>query len=110
VNLFTFFEPLAAWRTVQVRTRRTALDWAECVRHVLDTRYADAEKVVLVMDNLNTHSIASLYKAFAPAEARRLASRLEIHYTPEHGIWLNIAESEQSVRSSPKCCVKATIR
>jgi hypothetical protein len=65
VNLFTFFEPLAAWRTMQVRTWRTALDWAECVRHVLDTRYAKAGKVVLVIDNLNTHTIASLYKAFA---------------------------------------------
>lgn len=97
VNLFTFFEPLAAWRTVLVREQRTRLDWAACVRHVLEEHYGEAETVVLVMDNLNTHEVASLYEAFAPAEARRLAERLEIHYTPEHGSWLNMAEIEQSV-------------
>jgi hypothetical protein len=97
VNLFTFFEPLAARRVVLTRERRTMVDWAECVREVLDTCYSGAKKVVLVMDNLNTHGLSSLYEAFAPAEARRLAERLEIHYTPEHGSWLNVAEIEQSV-------------
>ena len=97
VNLFTFFEPLAAWRTVMVRGRRTKVDWAECVRELLDEHYPEAEKVILVMDNLNTHCVSSLYEAFAPEEARRLAKRLEIHYTPEHGSWLNMAEIEQSV-------------
>jgi len=97
VNLFTFFEPLAAWRAVMVRERRTKTDWAECVRTVLDEHYPEAEKVILVMDNLNTHDLSSLYEAFAPEEARRLAERLEIHYTPEHGSWLNMAEIEQSV-------------
>lgn len=97
VNLFTFFEPLAAHRVVLTRERRTKIDWAECVREVLDTCYSEAEKVVLVMDNLNTHGLSSLYEAFAPAEARRIADRLEIHYTPEHGSWLNMAEIEQSV-------------
>jgi hypothetical protein len=97
VNLFTFFEPLAAHRVVLTRDRRTMVDWAECVRTVLDEHYPDAETVVLVMDNLNTHGLSSLYEAFEPAEARRLAERLEIHYTPEHGSWLNMAEIEQSV-------------
>jgi hypothetical protein len=78
VNLFTFFEPLAAWRTVMTRERRTKIDWAECVRELLDRDYPDAEKVVLVMDNLNMHNLSSLYEAFEPAEARRLAERLEI--------------------------------
>lgn len=100
VNLFTFFEPLAARRVVLTRDRRTKIDWAECVRKVLDEHYPDAETVVLVMDNLNTHGLSSLYEAFEPAEARRLAERLEIHYTPEHGSWLNMAEIEQSVLAS----------
>ena len=82
---------------VLVRKRRTKIDWAKCVREVLDTHYPEVETVVLVMDNLNTHGLSSLYEAFAPAEARRLAQRLEIHYTPEHGSWLNMAEIEQSV-------------
>ncbi len=97
VNLFTFFEPLAAHRVVLTRDRRTMIDWAECVRTVLDEHYSQVQTVVLVMDNLNTHGISSLYEAFAPGEARRLARRLEIHYTPEHGSWLNMAEIEQSV-------------
>lgn len=97
VNLFTFFEPLAAHRVVLTRDRRTKVDWAMCVREVLTTHYPDVSTVVLVMDNLNTHGLSSLYEAFAPAEARRLARRLEIHYTPEHGSWLNIVEIEQSV-------------
>jgi len=97
VNLFTFFEPLAARRVVFTRERCAEIDWAKCVREVLDTHYPNVETVVLVMDNLNTHGLSSLYEAFAPAEARRLARRLEIHYTPEHGSWLNMAEIEQSV-------------
>ena len=97
VNLFMFFEPLSAWREVLVRSRRTKLDWAHCIRQLLKEHYAETEKVVLVMDNLNTHTPASLYEAFPAEEARRLAERLEIHYTPEHGSWLNMAEIEFSV-------------
>lgn len=97
VNLFTFFEPLANHRVVLTRERRTKVDWAECVREVLDTCYPEVDKVVLIMDNLNTHGLSSLQEAFEPAEARRLAERLEIHYTPEHGSGLNMAEIEQSV-------------
>jgi hypothetical protein len=97
VNLFTFFEPLASWRAVMVRERRTKTDWTECVRTLLDEHYPEAEKVILVMDNLNTHCLSSLSEVFAPEEARRLPERLEIHYTPEHGSWLNMAEVEQSV-------------
>jgi len=97
VNLLTFFEPLACWRRVMVRERRTKIDWAECIRTLLVEHYPMAERIVLVMDNLNTHCLSSLYEAFGPAEARGLATRLEIHYTPEHGSWLNVAEIEQSV-------------
>jgi hypothetical protein len=97
VNLLTFFEPLACWRRVMVRERRTKIDWAECIRTLLVEHYPMAEQIVLVMDNLNTHCLSSLYEAFGPAEARGLAARLEIHYTPEHGSWLNVAEIEQSV-------------
>lgn len=95
-NIFLFCEPLAGWRQTQVTERRTKSDWAKAVRDLLDGRYAEASRVVLVLDNLNTHSIGSLYEAFPPAEARRLARRLEIHYTPKHGSWLNIAENELS--------------
>lgn len=116
VNLFTFFEPLASWRIVMTRERRTKVDWAECVRALLEEHYREAKKVVLVMDNLNTHCLSSLYEAFAPAEARRLAERLEIHYTPEHGSWLNMAEIEQSVmarqalsRRVPDCAAMETV-
>lgn len=98
-NAFMFFSPLHSWRRVSIRDRRTALDWAEEVRILVDEDFPDAEKIVLVMDNLNTHKIASLYKAFKPEEAHRLASKLEIHYTPKHGSWLNIAEIELSVLS-----------
>ncbi|MCS3634898.1 hypothetical protein GGP57_002231 [Salinibacter ruber] len=97
MNLFTFFEPLANHRVVLTRDRRKKIDWVRCIREVLDTYYSGAQKVVLVMGNLNTHGLSSLYEAFDPAEARRLAERLEIHYTPEHGSWLNMAEIEQSV-------------
>jgi len=95
--LFMFTETLGGWRQVSVRERRTAIDWAEELREILNHRYAQAEKVILVCDNLNTHKLASFYEAFAPAQARQLAQRLEIHYTPRHGSWLNIAECELSV-------------
>ena len=90
-------EPLSGWRKVDVRDTRTAVDLAWEIKQLLDVDYPDAKKVVLVSDNLNTHVPASLYKAFEPAEARRLLERLEIHYTPNHGSWLNIAEIELSV-------------
>jgi hypothetical protein len=93
-NLFLFFEPFGGKRYVSVTARRTKVDWALQIKDLLDRHYPDAEKVVLVMDNLNTHSGASLYEAFPPQEARRLLERLEIHYTPKHGSWLNIAEIE----------------
>lgn len=94
--IFMFTEPLAGERIVHVRKQRTAIDWANEIKELLDTRYPHAEKVTLVCDNLNTHKPASFYKAFLPAEARRLLNRLEIHYTPKHGSWLNIAEIELS--------------
>jgi hypothetical protein len=95
-SIFIFTEPLAGWRYAEAFPHRTKKDWAYRVKCVLDTRYADAEKVVLVMDNLNTHVTSSLYEAFQPEEAFRLAQRLEIHYTPKHGSWLDIAEVELS--------------
>jgi hypothetical protein len=95
-NLFLAFEPLAGWRHVEVTDTRTRRDWAHFVRDLVDGRYRDADVVVLVMDQLNTHSVASLYEAFAPAEAERVASRLEVHHTPKHGSWLNMAEIELS--------------
>jgi hypothetical protein len=98
-NIFMAVEPLAGKRTVRITDQRTRLDWAQFICHLLLTIYAEAAKVVLVMDNLNTHGIASLYEAFDPATARALASRLEIHYTPKHGSWLNMAETELSVLS-----------
>ena len=96
-NNFLFTEPLAGWRKVSVRRKKTSVDWAEEIRILLDEDYPDADKVVLVCDNLNTHKMGSLYEAFPAEEARRLASRLEIHYTPKHGSWLNIAEIELSI-------------
>ena len=96
-NLFMLFAPLEGWRRVEVTERRTRLDWAEVVRKLVDEDYADRERIVLVMDNLNTHHPSSLYEAFEPAEARRIAERLEIHYTPKHGSWLNMAEIEIGV-------------
>lgn len=95
-SLFLFTEPLAGWRTVDALPRRTAVDWALQVKHLLDDQYPHAAKVLLVCDNLNTHKTASLYAAFAPTEAHRLARRLELHHTPKHGSWLNIAEIELS--------------
>lgn len=96
-NLFMVTMPLLGWRAVHVTERRTALDFAEVVRWLVEEVHEEAEKVVLVMDNLNTHKLASLYEAFTPERARRIAERLEIHYTPKHGSWLNMAEIELSV-------------
>ena len=98
-SVFMLSEPLAGRRYVRVRLRRTQLDFAEVICELCDELYPDAEKIVLVMDNLNTHTIASLYEAFEPAMARRLTEKLEIHYTPKHGSWLNMAEIEFSVFS-----------
>lgn len=95
-NIFMFNEPNTGWRQVHATERRTKVDWALEIRDLLDGRFAGVPKVVLIMDNLNTHKLGSLYEAFPPAEARRLAARLEIHYTPKHGSWLNIAENELS--------------
>lgn len=97
--LFMFFEPLAGKRYVTVTEHRTALDWAEQIRTLVDVHYPEAERIILVMDNLNTHTGASLYKAFEPAEAKRILDKLEIHYTPKHGSWLNMAEIELSILS-----------
>jgi hypothetical protein len=94
---FMFTEPLASWRKVDVRETKTMIDWAEEIRKLLEVDYADAEKVILICDNLNTHKIASLYVAFEPQQAKRLRDRLEMHYTPKHGSWLNIAEIELSL-------------
>ena len=96
-NVFCAFEPLANWRDLRVTERRTRLDFAAFVKDLVDGRYRDAERVVLVMDNLNTHTPASLYEALGPEEARRITRKLEIHYTPKHGSWLNVAEVELSV-------------
>lgn len=96
-SLFMCSEPLRGRRQVQVRPRRTKQDFARVIKDLVDIHYPEADQIVLVMDNLNTHTPASLYEAFAPAEAKRLADKLEIHYTPEHGSWLNMAEIELSV-------------
>ena len=96
-NLFMVFEPLAGWREVEVTDRRTKKDYAECLRKISEDLYPEAEVVVLVQDNLNTHSPASLYEVFEPAEAKRLADRFEFHYTPKHGSWLDMAEIELGI-------------
>jgi len=98
-NLFMFFEPLSGKRQVAVTDRRTKADWAIQIKQLLDVHYPEAQKVTLVMDNLNTHKGASLYEVFEPSEARRLLDRLQIHYTPKHGSWLNMAEIELGVLS-----------
>lgn len=98
-NLFIACEPLRGWRQLKVTERRTKLDWAEFVRELVEVHYPEATRIVLVMDNLNTHRPASLYEAFPPAQAKRIWDRLELHYTPKHGSWLNIAECELSVLS-----------
>jgi len=99
-NVFMFFEPFNGKRYVQVTRRRTKADWATHMKNLLDTQYANAEKVILVLDNLNTHHGASFYETFPPEEARRLMEHLEIHYTPKHGSWLNIAEIELRILST----------
>jgi hypothetical protein len=96
-NLFMISEPLAGWRHVMVTDRRTAKDFAEAVRWLAEDIYPDADRIVLVMDNLNTHKLASLYEAFPPEQARRIAERIEVHHTPKHGSWLTVAEIELSV-------------
>ena len=96
-NVFLFVEPLRGWRRVEVTERRTRIDWAHQVKRLIDLDYRKAQQITLVMDNLNTHGPASLYEAFAPAEARRLIEKLEIIYTPKHGSWLNVAEVELAV-------------
>ena len=96
-NLFLITEPLRGWRAVAVSEQRTRLDFAACIKELVDVHYPEAARIVLVLDQLNTHSPASLYAAFPPAAAKRLADKLEIHYTPKHGSWLNMAELELSV-------------
>jgi len=97
VNIFMTFEPLQAKRQVTINRNRTRIDFAHCIKKIVDIDYPEAEKIVLVMDNLNTHKLGSLYEAFPPEEARRIAEKLEIHYTPKHGSWLNMAEIEIGV-------------
>jgi len=99
-NLFMMFAPLEGWRHVKVTDRHTAVDYAQVLKELSDTHFPGSAKIVLVQDNLNTHKPASLYEAFPPAEARRLVERFEWHYTPKHGSWLDMAESELSVLSS----------
>ena len=106
-NLFMFFAPLHNWRHVKVTDRRTNADWAECMRELIDVHFPDAAQVVVIQDNLNTHTPAALYSAFVPAEAKRIWDRLEFHYTPKHGSWLNMAEIELSVLS--RQCLKRRI-
>ena len=96
-SMFAFVEPLGGRHHTSVREHRTALDWANEIKYLVDVMYPDAEKIILVMDNLNTHKVASLYKAYPPAEARRITKRLELHYTPKHGSRLNMAEIELNV-------------
>ena len=99
-NLFMMFAPLEGWRHVKVTDRHTAMDYAQVLKELSDTHFPGSAKIVLVQDNLNTHKPASLYEAFPPAEARRLVERFEWHYTPKHGSWLDMAESELGVLSS----------
>jgi hypothetical protein len=99
-NLFMMFAPLEGWQHVKVTDRRTAVDYAHALKDLSDTHFPDADKIVLVQDNLNTHTTASLYEAFPAAEARRLVERFEWHYTPKHGSWLDMAESELAVLST----------
>lgn len=96
-NLFMFFQPLSGWRHVKVTARRTAKDYAECMKELVDVHFPDAVLISVVQDNLNTHTGAALYEAFAPAEARRILDRLDFRYTPKHGSWLNMAEVEIGV-------------
>lgn len=95
-SIFMFTEPLGQWREAHALPRRTCTDWAQQIRWLVDEQYPNAEKIVLVMDNLNTHAVSSLYKTFSPEEAFQISQKLEIHYTPKHGSWLDIAEIELS--------------
>ena len=97
VSIFAFVEPLGGVHHVSVRGHRTAVDWAEEIKYLVDVMYPDAKKIILVMDNLNTHKPSSLYKRYSPEEARRIIKKLEIHYTPKHGSWLDVAEIELNV-------------
>ena len=99
-NLFMFFEPLTGWRHVEVTDQRTMIDYAHCMKELVDVHYPHAAVIRIVQDNLNTHKFASLYEAFEPAEARRILERLEFHFTPKHGSWLNMAEIELNVLNS----------
>jgi len=103
-SIFMFCEPLSGWRQVTVRERRTKIDWALEVEELLRTRYASAEKIILVCDNLNTHTMGAFYEAFEPDKARAIVRRLEFRHTPKHGSWLNIAENELSAMT--RQCVK----
>ena len=96
-NLFMFFQPLAGWRQAKVTAQRTKADFAECMRELVDVHFPLAEKIRVVLDNLNTHTPAALYEAFPPEEARRVLRKLEFHYTPKHGSWLNMVEIELSI-------------
>jgi hypothetical protein len=98
-NLFEFFQPLAGWRHLKVTVQRTKHDFAHCMKDLVDVHFPDAEVLRVVVDNLNTHDASSLYDTFAPAEARRIARKLEFHYTPKHGSWLNMVEIEFAVLS-----------
>jgi len=98
-NLFGFFQPLTGWRHIKVTKQRTAIDFADCMKELVDVLFPSATVIRVVLDNLNTHTPSSLYQAFAPKEARRILSKLEFHYTPKHGSWLNMVEIEFSVLS-----------
>jgi DDE superfamily endonuclease len=103
-NLFLFVQPLRGWRQVNVTARRTKQDFAQQMHLLVDIYFPEADRIRLVVDNLNTHTPAALYEAFAPAEARRITRKLEFHYTPKHGSWLNMAECEFAVLSTQCCC------
>jgi hypothetical protein len=103
-NLFVMCQPLIGWREVKVTERRTKLDFAHCMKDLVDIHFPDATVIRVVLDNLNTHTFGALYEAFAPEEARRIARKLEFHYTPKHGSWLNMAEIEISILS--RQCLK----
>lgn len=107
VNHFMFTAPLEGWRRVSVRPTKTSLDWAHEIRHLVEVDFAEARKIILICDNLNTHKLGALYEAFPPEVANRIRQRLEIHYTPKHGSWLNMAEIELSVLT--KQCLKRRI-
>ena len=107
-SIFLFTEPLASWRYAEAKKQRTRVDWAKSIKWLLDDMYPNADQVVLICDNLNTHNIASLYETFEPEEALRLAKRLEIHHTPKHGSWLDIAEIELSALGN-QCLSKRRI-